>query len=202
MQLDYSQIEWIPPSFGTIMPIMFWYQPKGIEYPSRGKWIRIRNCGFAPVDSQVQGYFVPATRWAPWTGSEKKLLQAALEDPEVLQTGVSQSSTDLCIVKHCMVLDSNAIRDILWSSSRFNGNVRMTTPEYFRCKARIMAIWPGNDEIKKIAIHKSALDPEIIEEESVLTMSGFLPVDSPWKTQQGILRQMYLVKMVPISSAI
>ncbi len=81
IQLDYSQVEWTPPSFGTIMPIMFWYQPKDIEYPSQGKWIRIRNCGFAPIDSQVQGYFVPSTRWAPWTGGEKKLLQAALEDP-------------------------------------------------------------------------------------------------------------------------
>ena len=166
IQLDYSQVEWTPPSFGTIMPIMFWYQPKDIEYPSQGKWIRIRNCGFAPVDSQVQGYFVPSTRWAPWTGGEKKLLQAALEDPrgpadgcQEIQYGPLYSET-----LH-NIRPVTPIRDILWSASRFNSNVRMTTAEYFRCKARIMAIWPGNDEIRNITIQKSTLDPELIEED-------------------------------------
>jgi hypothetical protein len=162
LKLDMSLVKSCPPPFGSIIPVRF-KQPLTHD-PEVGSWIRIRNCGFVLVQGQLQGYFTHATKWAVWRVADDIMLQSCLEEPY----GLSDGCKDIdCGVIHSEILNNirpiTTIRDVLWRAHDLMNAGLDQDPdcEYFRCRARVMEIWPSQDTLQNICLHRSLVDDHV-----------------------------------------
>ena len=166
LSLDMSTVKSLPPPFGTIMPIRFRKSP-GLTEPVEGSWIKIRNCAFIIVDAQVQGFFTGSTKWARWAGDHNFLIKAAIDSA----TGPAEGCKDIqygpiySSVLH-QLRPISTIRDILWLAKHPPNYASPSARkcEYFRCKARVMCMWPSNKDLSNICIHKSKIPPGVLSD--------------------------------------
>lgn len=161
LKLDMSLVKSCPPPFGTIMPVRF--QQLFANEPTVGSWIRIRNCGFVLVQGQLQGYFTFDTKWSMWRVQDDVMYKSCLEAPY----GPSEGCTDIDYGEIQSEILNNirpitTIRDVLWRAKdiRSTGADHERECEYFRCRARVMEIWPSEDNLENICIHKSLISHE------------------------------------------
>lgn len=160
LKLDMSLVKSCPPPFGSIIPIRF--QQQLTHDPEVGSWIRIRNCGFVLVQGQLQGYFTPTTKWAIWRVQDDIMYQSCLEEPY----GPSEDCHDIDYgVIRSEILNNirpiTTIRDVLWRAKDIQNTDHERECEYFRCRARIMEIWPSQDNLESICIHRRLISDEV-----------------------------------------
>lgn len=177
-----------PPSFGTIIPVVFSAQ---IEYPEKGTWIRLRNCGFQVIEGQLQGYFTPKTRWAPWNGELRLLMQAAMTEAEAPTQGFPPINYgDIISETFHNIRPVTPIREVLWyvaeETKRLEGAQLKPSDmlcKRFHLKARVMCFWPSKDDIKNLCIPVNTLPEEIVksevEEGAEYTFAARLELEDP-----------------------
>lgn len=162
LKLDMSLVKSCPPPFGSIIPVRF--QQSLTHDPTVGSWIRIRNCGFTVVQGQLQGYFTYTTKWSVWRVQDDVMYQSCLEAPYGPSEGCK--SIDYGVIRSKILNNIRPItniRDVLWREK----DICSTTAEqdreceFFRCRARIMEIWPSQDNLGSICVHRKILSDEI-----------------------------------------
>jgi hypothetical protein len=187
-QLPLEKLCCKPPSFGTIIPVVFSSQ---IEYPEVGKWIRLRNCGFQVIEGQLQGYFTPKTRWAPWNGELRLLMEAAMTEAEAPTQGFPPIHYgDIISETFHSIRPVTPIREVLWYVAEETKRLESAQLKpadmlckRFHLKARVMCFWPSKDDIKKICIPVDTLPEEIVksevEEGAEYTFAARLELEDP-----------------------
>lgn len=170
------------------MPVVFSSQ---IEYPEAGKWIRLRNCGFQVVEGQLQGYFTPKTRWAPWNGELRLLMEAAMTEAEAPIKGFFPIDYgDIISETFHSTRPVTPIREVVWFVAEEMKRLESAAANpsdlicrRFHLKARVMCFWPSRDDVKNLCIPVGTLPEDIVksgvEEGAEYTFAARLELEDP-----------------------
>jgi hypothetical protein len=166
-ELDMKLVKACPPPFGTIMPVLFPTNIKAfdLEDPPIGRWIKIRNLGYTLVDSQLQGFFTQNTKYQIWRVDDDKMLASSLREPYGPSDGCKE--IEYGTIKST-ILDNvrpiTNVRDVLWRAKDIVDSAEEQREcEFFRCRVRIMTVWPGQEDLPSICIHRSKVPESILD---------------------------------------
>jgi hypothetical protein len=169
--LDMKLVKSCPPPFGTIVPILFPSTNKAFDLhdPPVGYWIKIRNVGFTIVDSQLQGFFTHNTKYQMWRVDDEKMYESSLVEPRGPMSGckdIEYGQIRSTVLENIRPVSN--VRDVLWRARDVieGGADEHRECEFFRCRVRIMTIWPGNDNLSSICIPRITVPEDILESEA------------------------------------
>lgn len=169
-ELDMKLVKSCPPPFGTIVPILFPANNRALNLddPPTGCWIRIRNLGFTLVDSQLQGFFTQNTKYQIWRVEDDRMLQSCIQEPYGPSEGCMPINYGT--IKSTVLDDVRSItniRDVLWRAKDIvEGADDRRECEFFRTRCRIMTVWPSQDDLKSVCVHRSRVPATLLEEDA------------------------------------